>query len=115
MVDQTSPKEFDSKIREAADELIAQHGSEVENATTEKMIQVLDEGSMDEVIHWLKVRQCVRQKSGKDRYVRRLPDKMLWAVEQALEQGRDQLARVLGGIYSEAKADDDRVKRDRRK
>jgi len=115
MVEQTSPKEFDSEIRQAADELIALHGEEVENATTEKMIQILDEGSMEEVLYWLKVRQCVRQINGKDRYVRRLSDKMLWAVEQALEQGRGQLARVLGGVYSEAKAEDERDDGDRRK
>ncbi len=115
MVEQTSPKEFDPEISQAADELIALHGDEVENATTEKMIQVLDESGMDEVLYWLRVRQCVRQKIGNDRYVRRLSDKMLWAVEQALEQGRGQLARVLGGVYSEAKANDERDDGDRRK
>ena len=90
MPDQTPPDEFDAEIREAANELIARHGSEVENATTEKMIEVLDADSMEDVLYWLKVRQCVRKTSGNDRYVRRMPDKIIWAVEQALEQGRNQ-------------------------
>jgi hypothetical protein len=115
MVDQKSSEEFNLEIRNAADELIARHGDEVENATTEKMIDVLDEGDIDQVLHWLKVRQCVRTIRGEDRYVRRLPDKILWAVEQALEQGRSQLARMLGGIYNETKADDDRIRGERRK
>ncbi|MFP6775079.1 MAG: hypothetical protein VCE74_22530 [Alphaproteobacteria bacterium] len=105
------PEEFGEEIRAAADALIVQHGAEVENATTEKMIEVLDNGSLDEVLHWLKVRQCVRQTSGQDRYVRRLPDKIFWAVEQ----GRSHLARLLGAIYSEAKSDEDRSRGERRK
>jgi hypothetical protein len=115
MSDQAPPAEFDAEIREAANELIARHGSEVENATTEKMIEVLDADSMDDVLYWLKVRQCVRSMSGNHRYVRRMPDKIIWAVEQALEQGRDHLARMLSHIYSQAKADDDRERRERRK
>jgi hypothetical protein len=87
----------------------------VENATTENMIEVLDAGSLDDVLHWLKVRQCVRNTNGQDRYVRRLPDKIVWAVEQAVEQGRSQLARLLSSIYSEAKSDDDRMRAERRK
>lgn len=115
MADQAPPEEFDADIRAAADDLIARHGPEVENATTEKMIEVLDAGSMEDVIYWLKVRQCVRKTSGNDRYLRRLPDKIVWAVEQALEQGRNHLARMLSGIYSEAKEDDDRAREERRK
>ena len=114
MTDQTPLEGYDDDIRKAADDLIARHGSEVENATTEKMIEVLDTGAMDDVIYWLKVRQCVRQTSGQDRYIRRLPDKIVWALEQAVEQGRNQLARLLGGLYSEAKADEDRLRRERR-
>jgi hypothetical protein len=53
--------------------------------------------------------------SGNERYVRRMPDKIIWAVEQALEQGRNHLARMLSGIYNEAKAVDDGVRRERRK
>ena len=56
MKDETPPEEFEEKIRTAADALIVQHGGEVENATTEKMIEVLDSGSLDEVLYWLKVR-----------------------------------------------------------
>jgi hypothetical protein len=115
MSDEKPPDEFNEDIRKAADELIAQHGAEVENATTEKMIEVLDSGSLDDVLHWLKVRQCVRQTSGQDRYVRRLPDKIIWAVEQAVEQGRSHLARLLSSIYSEAKSDEDRIRAERRK
>ena len=115
MADKLPLTEFDADIREAANELIARHGADVENATTEKMIEVLDADSMDDVLYWLKVRQCVRSMSGTERYVRRMPDKIIWAVEQALEQGRNQLARMLSGIYSEAKAEDDRDRNERRK
>ena len=109
------PEEFEEKIRTAADALIVQHGGEVENATTEKMIEVLDSGSLDEVLYWLKVRQCVRQASGQERYVRRLPDKIIWTEEQAVDQGRSHLARLLSTIYSEAKSDEDRIRSERRK
>ena len=95
MSDQAPSVEFDAEIREAANELIARHGSDVENATTEKMIEVLDADSMEDVLYWLKVRQCVRNMSGNERYVRRMPDKIIWAVEQALEQGRNHLARII--------------------
>ena len=115
MADQTAPDELDDDIRKAADDLVARHGTEVENATTEIMIKVLDAGAMDDVLYWLKVRQCVRQSNGQDRYIRRLPDKIVWAVEQAVEQGRSQLARILANIYSEAKADDDRDRSERRR
>ncbi len=115
MANKVPPAPFDAEIRAAADELIQRHGAEVENATTEKMIEVLDAGSMADVLHWLKVRQCVRSTNGQDRYVRRLPDKIVWALEQALEQGRNHLARMLSGIYSEAKADDDEARSERRK
>ncbi len=115
MSDKTPAEQFDLEIRDAAEALITRHGAEVENATTEKMIEVLDSGSLDEVLHWLKVRQCVRQANGQDRYVRRLPDKIVWAVEQALEQGRSHLARLLSSIYSEIKTDDDRMRSERRK
>ena len=48
-------------------------------------------------------------------YVRRIPDKLVWAVEQALEQGRNHLARLLSSIYREVKSDDDRLRRERSK
>ncbi|NQV60416.1 MAG: hypothetical protein HQ502_12150 [Alphaproteobacteria bacterium] len=115
MSDQAPTVEFDAEIRKAANELMALHGSEVENATTEKMIEVLDADSMEDVLYWLKVRQCVRNMNGGERYVRRMPDKIIWAVEQAVEQGRNHLARMLSRIYSEAKADDDRERSERRK
>ncbi|MDP6871912.1 MAG: hypothetical protein QF521_00165 [Alphaproteobacteria bacterium] len=115
MADQVPPDEVDAEIREAGEELIARYGAEVENATTEKMIQVLDGGAMEEVLHWLKVRQYIRQSTGKGRYERRLSDKILGAVEQAIEQGRNQLARMLSGVYGEVKAEDDRVRGERRK
>jgi hypothetical protein len=57
----------------------------------------------------------VRQSNGQDRYVRRIPDKLVWAVEQALEQGRNHLARLLSSIYREVKSDDDRLRRERSK
>ena len=111
MSDKTPSEEFELKIREAAEAMIARHGPEVENETTEKMIEVLDTGSIEDVLYWLKVRQRVRQTIGRDRYIRRLPDKIIWAIEQAIEQGRSQLARLLGGIYSESKAEDDKIRR----
>ncbi|MBT3533023.1 MAG: hypothetical protein HN478_04040, partial [Rhodospirillaceae bacterium] len=110
MSDKTPSEEFELKIREAAEAMIARHGPEVENETTEKMIEVLDTGSIEDVLYWLKVRQRVRQTIGRDRYIRRLPDKIIWAIEQAIEQGRSQLARLLGGIYSESKAEDDKIR-----
>ena len=57
----------------------------------------------------------MRQASGQERYVRRLPDKIIWAVEQAVDQGRSHLAPLLNTIYSEAKSDEDRIRCERRK
>ncbi|MDP6346702.1 MAG: hypothetical protein QF578_03645 [Alphaproteobacteria bacterium] len=105
---------FSQEIQSLAHEMLAKHGAEVENATTEKMIEVLDTGSLDEVLYWLKVRQCIRA-SGTDRHTRRLPDKLAWAVEQALEQGRSQLAKLIGGVYREVKAEDDRLRAERKR
>jgi len=39
----------------------------------------------------------------------------IWAVEQAVDQGRSHLARLLSTIYSEAKSDEDRIRSERRK
>ena len=39
----------------------------------------------------------------------------IWTEEQAVDQGRSQLARLWSNIYSEAKSDEDRIRSERRK
>lgn len=116
MVDETAadgPK-FSSIITGKAQDLIDQHGAEVENATTEMLIEVLDRGEINEILQALRVRQCVRLETNRERYTRRLPDKIVWAVEQAIEQGRVGIARLLGSAYRDAKAANEETEAKRR-
>lgn len=116
MVDKTTadgPK-FSSIITGKAQELIDQHGAEVENATTEMLIEVLDRGEINEILQALRVRQCIRMETSREQYTRRLPDKIVWAVEQAIEQGRVSIARLLGTAYRDAKAANDESEAKRR-
>lgn len=108
------PPKFSSIVTDRARELIDRHGAEVENATTEMLIEVLDRGDMNEILQALRVRQCIRLETNLDRYTRRLPDKIVWAVEQAIEQGRVGIARLLGRAYQDAKSEDQKITDDRR-
>ena len=111
MSDKTPSEEFELKIREAAEAMIARHGPEVENETTEKMIEVLDTGSIEDVLYWLKVRQRVRQTIGRDRYIRRLPDKIIWGSDwphgNTFEPGRIPNAGDLLNVLGAMAPDDD--------
>ena len=97
------PPKFSSVITDKAQDLIDEHGEDVENATTEMLIEVLDRGEINEILLALRVRQCIRLQTNRERYTRRLPDKIVWAVEQALEQGRVGIAKLLGRAYRDAK------------
>lgn len=97
------PPKFSSVITDKAQDLIDEHGEDVENATTELLIEVLDRGEINEILLALRVRQCIRLQTSRERYTRRLPDKIVWAVEQALEQGRVGIAKLLGRAYRDAK------------
>ena len=116
MVDETAAEEpkFSSVITSRAQDLIDQHGAEVENATTEMLIEVLDRGDINEILQALRVRQCIRLQTNRERYTRRLPDKIVWAVEQAIEQGRVSIARLLGRAYQDARTEDVEFKDNRR-
>ena len=116
MVEETAADttSFSSIVTQRARELIDNHGAEVENATTEMLIEVLDRGEMSEILQALRVRQCIRLETNRDRYTRRLPDKIVWAVEQAIEQGRVGIARLLGRAYLDAKSEDQEVPKERR-
>ena len=116
MAEETSAEapKFNSMITRQAQELIDKHGVDVENATTEMLIDVLDRGDISEILQALRVRQCIRLETNRERYTRRLPDKIVWAVEQAIDQGRVGIARLLGRAYQDAKSADPEVPTDRR-
>lgn len=110
---QDAPK-FSDTIVKQAEALVTEHGAEVENATTEMLIEVLDRGNINEIVLALRVRQCIRLQGSSDRYTRRLPDKIVWAVEQAIEQGRISIAKLLGRAYKDAKTVAEDFEDDRR-
>lgn len=116
MVEKATAEEpkFSSIVTRQAQSLIDEHGTEVENATTEMLIEVLDRGEINEILQALRVRQCIRLQTNRERYTRRLPDKIVWAVEQAIDQGRVSIARLLGRAYRDAKVANTDVPESRR-
>lgn len=85
-----------------AEELVRRYGEEAENVTTQMMLNVLAADQLGNVMSTLRVRRCVRQVMQKEPYTRRLTDKIAAAIEQALEQGRVQLAQRLKPAFSAA-------------
>ena len=106
--------DFSAEEAERARDLIDRYGAEVENATTDILIEVLDGGDLAEIVSWLRVRKCIRGLTQSERYTRRLSDKIVWAVEQALEQGRLELARRLRPAYRAAMDEESKFRDDRR-
>ena len=91
----------DGEIAEARD-LIARHGDEVHNVATDRMIEALREGRMDTIMHWIRLRRCLTVHARRERYTRRLSDKLIWSIEQAFEQGAMELIRTLHAAYETA-------------
>ena len=100
-MDASGAKYFDGEIAEAR-ALIARHGDEVHNVATDRMIEALREGRMDTIMHWIRLRRCLTVHARRERYTRRLSDKLIWSIEQAFEQGAMELIRTLHAAYETA-------------
>ena len=106
--------EFTDSERWQADDLVRQYGDGAESVTTERIITALDEGQIDRIVSAVRVRRCVRAVMQKDPYMRRLSDKIAAAVEQAMEQGRVQLAQRLQPAFAAARDAEKQFVSDRR-
>ncbi len=106
--------EFTDAERWQADDLVRQHGDGAENVTTERIIVALEGGDIERIVSAVRVRRCVRTVMQKDPYMRRLSDKIAAAVEQAMEQGRVQLAQRLQPAFAAARDAEKQFVSDRR-
>ncbi len=91
------------EVSELADSLISRHGPSAQNVAARFLADAVMANNLVEYKKWLAVRQNVLEKGDTIRYTRRLSDKLIWAIEQALELDLPQLAAVLGVIAQEAR------------
>ena len=106
---------FTDDERWQAEDLVRRFGDEAENVTTDRMLKVLEQGDIPAIVSAVRVRRCVRLVAQKEPYMRRLSDKIAAAVEQALEQGRVQLAQRLRPAFSAARDEEARFVTPRRR
>lgn len=106
---------FTDDERWQAEDLVRRFGENAENVTTDHMIRVLEQGDIPTIVSAVRVRRCVRLVMQKEPYMRRLSDKIAAAVEQALEQGRVQLAQRLKPAFSAARDEEVRFISNRRR
>jgi len=106
---------FTEEEMAAAARLIRQHGDEVHNIATDAMIEALRGGQLDGILHWIRMRRCITATARKERFTRRITDKLIWSIEQAFEQGRLELLRALHGAYEAALSIEQQMRRERRR
>ncbi len=97
---------------ELADSLIAKHGPSAQNVAAQSLADAVSANDLAGYKKWLAVRQNILNKGDTIRYTRRLSDKLIWAIEQALELDLPQLAAVLGVIATEARKAEQQVTSD---
>lgn len=85
-----------------ADSLITKYGASAQNIAAQALADSVSANDLREYKKWLSVRHHILERGDTVRYTRRLSDKLVWAIEQALEMELPQLAAVLGVIASEA-------------
>lgn len=86
--------------------LAEKHGPSAENYMTVELVMALESGQKQRVISALRIRRLIRAETQHEAYYRRLSDKIVAALEQALEQDRWQLAERLGPAYRAARAEE---------
>lgn len=94
---------FTDAERWEAENMVRRFGPDAENIATAEMMDVLDSGDVKAIISRLRVRRCIRKVAQREPYMRRLTDKIAAAVEQALEQGRINLAERLKPAFKAAR------------
>lgn len=103
MVDLGAPSDIE---RDRARLLAEKHGPSAENYMTVELVMALENGQRQRVISALRIRRLIREEMQQEAYYRRLSDKIVAALEQALEQDRWQLAERLGPAYRAARAEE---------
>lgn len=86
--------------------LAEKHGPSAENYMTVELVMALESGQRQRVVSALRIRRLIRAETQNEAYYRRLSDKIVAALEQALEQDRWQLAERLGPAYRAARAEE---------
>lgn len=85
-----------------AQSLVAEYGATAQNVAAHKLVDAINRNDLKDWQIWLHVRRCVLELGDTARYTRRLSDKLLWSIEQALETDLPQLATLLVVILQEA-------------
>ena len=98
---------LDQAASELAVALIAKHGASAQNVAARALADAVTANDLAEYKKWLAVRHHVLEKGDTVRYTRRLSDKLVWAIEQALELELPQLAAVLGVVAAEAQKNEE--------
>lgn len=102
-------EDIDAVIRD----LVDTHGRQAETVTADRMIESLTH-TEEITLYWLHVRKRLRQLTGQDRYTQRVSDKIVWAIEQSIDQGRFDTARTLGQVWPALRVQDKRRRIERR-
>ncbi len=95
-----------------ADSLIAKHGHSAQNMVAQALADAVTANDLAGYKKWLAVRRHILDRGDTIRYTRRLSDKLVWAIEQALDLDLPQLASVLGVIALEARNAEQQVTAD---
>lgn len=87
-----------------AQSLIAEYGATAQNVAARRLVNAINRNDEADWRQWLRVRGCILEIGDTVRFTRRLSDKLLWSIEQALESGLPQLATLLTVALQEALA-----------
>lgn len=81
-----------------ARELAGLYGTRAGKVAEDRFRNAVAAGDLETARHWLGVRRWLRDAVEGGRFTRRLTDKLVWAMEQSLHQGRDELAREIATV-----------------
>lgn len=112
MTENTTLEQREQEAAELAGDLIAKHGASAQNVAAQGLTDAVAANDLAEYKKWLAVRHYVLEKGDTVRYTRRLSDKLVWSIEQALELELPQLAAVLSVIATEAKRKEQEISAD---
>lgn len=85
-----------------AQSLVAEYGATAQNVAARRLVNSIIRKDEKDWRKWLRVRGCILEIGDTARYTRRLSDKLLWSIEQALESDMPQMAALLTVLLEEA-------------
>lgn len=91
------------------DTMTEEHDTTAQNALARKLLRAVAANDKETYQQCLAERRAMFETEGIKRYTRRLSDKLLWSVEQALEMGLNELAMLLVVITEEALDAEDNI------